>query len=62
MSAPSPYRVRFVEWMAMEIAIDEADSPEDALRQARALWEDSSDNAHLRDNGTEAWEAEPCPQ
>jgi len=57
MSAPSSYSVRFVEWLAMEIVIDEAHNEADALNQARALWDQSSDIAKLRDNGTECWEA-----
>ena len=41
----------------MEIVIDEAHNEVDALNQARALWNESSDIAKLRDNGTECWEA-----
>lgn len=62
MSAPSSYRVSFVEWMAMEIVVEEATGPEDALQQARALWEESSDYAKMRDNGTEEWEAYAEPE
>ena len=59
MSAPSSYRVRFQEWMLWEIHVDEAVSEEDAIRQARQMFfESGSDICRLRDNGSEAWEAE----
>jgi hypothetical protein len=61
MSAPSSYIVRFTEWIAMEIIIDEAQGEHDALAQAKALWEQSSDVAKIRDNGSENWEAEVLP-
>ena len=59
MSAPSSYRVRFQEWMLWEIHVDEAVSEEDAIRQAQQMFfESGSDICRLRDNGSEAWEAE----
>ena len=59
MSAPSSYRVRFQEWMLWEICVDEAVSCDDAIRQAQQMFFDGgSDVCRLRDNGSEAWEAE----
>lgn len=60
MSVPSPYIVRFTEWIALEIVIDDAQDEHDATAQAKALWEQSSDVAKVRDNGSENWEAEVC--
>lgn len=60
MSTSSTYRVQFVEWVLMEIFIDEATSEQDAIDQAEALWQESDEHTSIRDNGSEAWKAEKC--
>lgn len=58
---PTAYRVLFQEWMVWEIVIDEAESAEDAIAQAKTRFiENGSDACRLRNNGTEDWQAEGC--
>ena len=61
MSAPSLYRVTFVEWVLYEHTLS-ANSEEDALAQVQdILCNIGPEDFRIRDNGTEEWTAIPIP-
>ena len=59
MSAPSPFRVRFVEYTIYEIGVDDAADAKEAVTKAQAIWDDDPDAVYLCDSGTDDWEARP---